>query len=249
MQIENNSNMTINLNDTKDERIVIGNNAKVKLVGEINEDCKLEVVVGENSELKSYIIQNSGSFEQKNIAQAYARVYSNIIYFGSGDVKIVNALEGDNSEAYDIEIFAINDEKKLKIDTTLLHIGKNTSGNILVKGTVKDTSIAKIDGMIKIEKHASGANSFLDEHVMLLNPGARADTNPQLEIENNDVSSRHAASVSQIDENKIFYMMARGLKREDARKLIVEGFLGSAVERIDNKDLREKVTELIAKSF
>jgi len=103
--------------------------------------------------------------------------------------------------------------------------------------------------MEKIEKHASGSNSFLDEHVMLLNPGARADTNPQLEIENNDVSSRHAASVSQIDENKIFYMMARGLKREDARKLIVEGFLGSAVEKIDNKEIKEKVSELIAESF
>ena len=249
MDIEDSSNSIINLNEIKDNHFIIGTNAKVNLFGEINEDRKIEITIGENSELRSYIIQKNGSLEQKNIAKAYARIYSNTIYLGNGDTKIINALEGDNSEAYDLEIFAINDEKKLKIDTTLLHVGKNTSGNILVKGTAKDTAIAKIDGMIKIEKHASGSNSFLDEHVMLLNPGARADTNPQLEIENNDVSSRHAASVSQIDENKIFYMMVRGLKREQSRKMIVEGFLGSAIERIDNKEIKEKVSELISESF
>ncbi|MBS3067743.1 SufD family Fe-S cluster assembly protein [Candidatus Micrarchaeota archaeon] len=249
MDIENNSNITISINDVKDGQIAIGTNAKVNLIGELDNDRKIEIIVGENSELKSYIIQKNGSLEQRNIAKQYARIYTNIIYFGGGNAKIVNTLEGDSSEAYDLQVFAIDDGKRLVIDTTLLHIGKNTSGNILVKGTAKDTAIAKIDGMIKIEKHASGSNSFLDEHVMLLNPGARADTNPQLEIENNDVSSRHAASVSQIDENKIFYMMARGLKREDARKLIVEGFLGSAVEKIDNKEIKEKVSELIAESF
>ncbi len=249
MDISSNSNTTVNLKDIPGERVSIGANAKVNIIGEIDKDRKIEVIVGENSELRSYIIQKNGSLEQKNIAKQHARIYTNIIYFGGGSAKIVNALEGDNSEAYDLQVFAIDDEKKLMIDTTLQHIGKNTAGNILVKGTAKDTAIAKIDGMIKIEKHASGSNSFLDEHVMLLNPGARADTNPQLEIENNDVSSRHAASVSQIDENKIFYMMARGLRREDARKLIIEGFLGSAIERIDNKEIKEKVSELIGESF
>ena len=246
MNIQENSIKTINLSEIHDGTITIGNNSKISLIGEVDEDKKIEIVVGENSEFRSYIIQNNGSFEQKNIAKQYARIHSTVIYFGTGESKIINALEGDSSEAYDLEIFAINDAKKLKIDTTLLHIGKNTGGNIMVKGTAKDTSIAKIDGMIKIEKQASGTNSFLDEHVMLLNPGARADTNPQLEIENNDVSSRHAASVAQIDEDKIFYMQSRGVNRQDARKLIVEGFLGSAVDKIDNKEIREKFGEMVA---
>lgn len=247
MKIENNSVVTINLKDINinDDKIIIGSNARVNIIGEINKDRKLEIIVGENSELRSYIIQNNGSLEQKNIAQKHARIYSNVIYFGNGDSKIINALEGDNSEAYDLEIFAVNENKQLAIDTILLHIGKNTSGNILVKGTAKDSAIAKVDGMIKIEKYANGANSFLDEHVMLLNPGARANTNPQLEIENNDVSSRHAASVAQIDENKLFYLQSRGANYKDARKLIVEGFLSSAIERIDNKEIREKTYELI----
>jgi Fe-S cluster assembly scaffold protein SufB len=95
--------------------------------------------------------------------------------------------------------------------------------------------------MIKIEKSGGGAESFLSEHVMLLDPGAHATANPELEIENNDVSSRHAASVSQIDSEKIFYLMSRGLSREESRKMIIEGFLESAIADIPEGKMREEL--------
>ncbi|MEW6722996.1 MAG: SufD family Fe-S cluster assembly protein, partial [Candidatus Micrarchaeota archaeon] len=117
-----------------------------------------------------------------------------------------------------------------------------TKGNILVKGIVKDKGAATLDGMIKIEKGGGGAESFLSEHVMHLNPGAHASANPELEIENNDVSSRHAASVSRIDEEKIFYLTTRGISREDAKKLIVEGFLESALGRIRDEKMRKELS-------
>ena len=63
MDIENNSNITISINDVKDGQIAIGTNAKVNLIGELDNDRKIEIIVGENSELKSYIIQKNGSLE------------------------------------------------------------------------------------------------------------------------------------------------------------------------------------------
>ncbi len=241
----NEKEVTVQLNEITQSDFSISSGMRVTLIGEITSDRTLDIIVGENATLTTYLIQKNGSFALRNVALAGAKIYSNLFYFGEGKVRIVNELKGDGSEAYDTELFAMQDESKLHIDTTLLHIGRNTSGNILVKGTVKDQSVAKVDGMIKIEKEGAGANSFLTEHVMLLNPGARADTNPQLEIENNDVSSRHAASVSPIDENKLFYLMARGVSREDARQLLIEGFLATVLDRIHSESVRSTVSELI----
>jgi Fe-S cluster assembly scaffold protein SufB len=74
---------------------------------------------------------------------------------------------------------------------------------------------------------------------MLLNPGAHADANPELEIKNNDVQSTHAATVSPIDEEKIFYLMSRGVSREKARRMIVEGFLEAGIEKIKDENFRK----------
>ena len=80
---------------------------------------------------------------------------------------------------------------------------------------------------------------------MLLNPGARADANPQLEIENNDVRSSHSASVGQMSEDKLFYLESRGISRSDARKLLVAGFLGSAIRKIQDESQREKIEKML----
>jgi Fe-S cluster assembly scaffold protein SufB len=92
--------------------------------------------------------------------------------------------------------------------------------------------------MIKIEKNGAGAESFLTQNVILLSPSSHATANPELEIENNDVSSRHAASVSQIDQDKIFYLMSRGISQKDSRKLIVDGFLEAVIEKISIEKVR-----------
>jgi Fe-S cluster assembly protein SufD len=85
----------------------------------------------------------------------------------------------------------------------------------------------------------------LTQNVILLNPKSHATANPELEIENNDVSSRHAASVAQIDEEKIFYLMSRGVSREEARKMIVSGFLEAIVEKIEDDEIRGQINKKI----
>ncbi|HLC68832.1 MAG TPA: SufD family Fe-S cluster assembly protein [Candidatus Bilamarchaeaceae archaeon] len=245
MHIPDDSSVTIHLADVKDGQIRIGNNARVNLIGEINEDKKLEIVVGENAELTSCIVQRNGSLEQKNTARKHARIHTAVVYFGSGHSTVTNALEGDHSEAYDVEIFVLDDEKKLTVATLLQQIGKNTRGNIFVRGIARDHALAKLDGMIEIGKNGKNANSFLDQHVLLLNPGARADARPQLEIKNNDVQSSHSASVGQIKEEKIFYLESRGIPRSAARALLVHGFLGSAVQKIRDDAHRVRIAQLL----
>lgn len=250
MIIKDSKEITIDLKELQgDRRLVIGNDARVRLVGEIRIDYELEVIVGKNSELMMYIIHNNGSLVQKNTAREGAQIRTNIIYAGSGSARITNVLEGDNAEADDLQVFAIKGKNELNVNITLLHTGKNTKGSTLVRGAVADAATARINSMVRIGKNASGADSLSGEHVLLLNPGARAETRPGLEIENSGGSSRHSASVSQPDENKLFYLMARGLQKKDARRLAVEGFFNSVIERICDEGAREKARKAIAKAI
>jgi Fe-S cluster assembly scaffold protein SufB len=90
---------------------------------------------------------------------------------------------------------------------------------------MKDTSQSLFKGMIKINKNAKSTESYLAGHAILLDKGAKSDAIPGLEIESNEVKATHSASVSQIDEKQIFYLMSRGLSEESAKREIVGGFL------------------------
>jgi Fe-S cluster assembly protein SufD len=235
-EIEISASSVVEVADNSDARIVIRPEA----------DCKVELNIGKGCRLQTYIVQEkNASVEQINHVGPHSVVNTSCIWLSGGVGKVMNSLEGEHSEAYDLHVFVEKGESKLHLDSVLRHAGRDTKGNILVKGIVKDNAAAKLDGMIKIEKNGGGAVSFLSEHVMLLNPGAHATANPELEIENNDVSSRHAASVSQIDEEKIFYLMARGISRADSRKLIIEGFLESAIERVTDGKMKKMLMEKV----
>ncbi len=80
---------------------------------------------------------------------------------------------------------------------------------------------------------------------MILSDKARADSIPSLEIEANDVRCTHGATVGQVDEDQIFYLMARGLNRRDAERLIIAGFFEPVLERIPAESLRTLVTEAV----
>src|SRR5437899_4285802 len=79
--------------------------------------------------------------------------------------------------------------------------------------------------MMRVEKEAHHAESYLAGHSILLDKGAKSDSIPGLEILTNDVKATHSASVAQMDEEQLFYLASRCLSRSEAQKIIVEGFL------------------------
>lgn len=155
-----------------------------------------------------------------------------------GEYCVENRLAGIGARADDMQVFIAKGDESLRLDSRLVHEAEKTSGDILIKGIVSDRAFADIGGMIKIEESGPGAASFLKEQAMLLGPFARARANPALEIKNNDVSSRHSASVARIGEEKIFYLMSRGLSREEAKGAIVEGFIDSAFAKVGDPEVQ-----------
>ena len=99
--------------------------------------------------------------------------------------------------------------------------------------------------MVKIERSGQGTNSRLEEHAIHLSAKSRSDSIPGLQIDANDVKAGHASTSGQIDEEQLFYMLSRGIRRDEAIHMIVTGFFEPVIERLPLEDLRERAAAAI----
>jgi Fe-S cluster assembly scaffold protein SufB len=225
--------------------VIADSNSKASIVQEIYSNKQfgdkiqqslfelLECYVGSNSGLEVVTLQamnekNSVNFSnRKAFIEKDAKMSWYMGLFGAqlSRYKIDNIMKGQGASAEDVEIIFGNNDQSFDVTSNLLHYGPNTRGRVLSKSVMKDKSKSLFKGMIKIDKNGKSAESFLAGHAILLDKGAKSDTIPGLEIETNEVRATHSASVAQIDENQIFYLMSRGLNNEEAKREIVSGFL------------------------
>ncbi|HKY73950.1 MAG TPA: SufD family Fe-S cluster assembly protein [Patescibacteria group bacterium] len=140
-----------------------------------------------------------------------------------GVVEVVLDREGMEVEV--VGVFRTKGRERHELSIRIIHKAKRTSAKTVLRGVVEDQSFLKLVGTIVIEKDAQQTNSFLKENVLLLSPDAKAETVPNLEILANDVKCSHAATISQIPEEHLFYLMSRGLTKKQAEQMIVDGFL------------------------
>jgi Fe-S cluster assembly protein SufD len=141
----------------------------------------------------------------------------------SGFLEIILAKEGQELEI--VGRFQTHGVEVRELNIRIVHRAPRTTANTTLKGVVWDDSQLKLSGTIVIEKNAQQTKSFLRENVLLLSPNAKAEAIPNLEIEANDVKCSHAATISNISDEEVFYLMSRGISRKEAEELIVEGFL------------------------
>jgi Fe-S cluster assembly protein SufD len=130
-------------------------------------------------------------------------------------------------------------------DTQQNHNAPRTTSDLLFKGALKDEARTVWQGMIKVLPHAQKTDGFQANRNLVLSPHARADSIPGLEIEANDVRCTHAATVGKLEDEPIFYLMSRGMTRQDAERLIVTGFFDPIMQRIPFEGVRTRLTAQI----
>jgi Fe-S cluster assembly protein SufD len=108
--------------------------------------------------------------------------------------------------------------------THQMHTGARSRSTLLSKGAVADRSRSVYTGLIEIEKGAKRTDARQTNHNLLLSPAAHADSVPNLDIRENDVMCAHASSVGPLDELQRWYLESRGVSREDAERLMIQGF-------------------------
>jgi len=129
---------------------------------------------------------------------------------------------------------------------TLRHVGINTESHLDFKTVVDDQGYSTFDGLIIIEHESRGTSTRLEEHALHLGPKARSDSIPALKIDTNDVvRAGHASTSGQVDEEQLFYMLSRGIKRDDAIKMIVMGFFEPVLDRIPLEDVRGRIVAAV----
>ncbi len=154
-------------------------------------------------------------------------------------------LKGSNARSENYLMFFGRENQYLDITTNVAHGAKNTNSQTIVKGGLKDDATSIYRGKIKIDREAGQSEANLSERVLLLSDRAHSYAVPGLEIENNEVKAGHGIAISQVDDDQLFYLMSRGLKRVDAEKLIVQGFFEPIIQSITINDLRSKFQNII----
>src|SRR6478736_511409 len=205
-----------------------------------------ELYVEQAAKLEYVSLQNL-SRETWHFASHHARVERDAELdwvsggFGSkkGKVRIQNDLAGPGATSRVTGAYFADGEQHLDYDTFQEHLAPNTESDFAFKGALRENASAVWRGMIRVEKDAQKTNAYQENRNLLLSSEAHADSIPGLEIMANDVRCTHGATLGRIDREELFYLMARGLSRAEAERLIVRGFFQDVLDRIELEPVRE----------
>jgi Fe-S cluster assembly protein SufD len=156
------------------------------------------------------------------------------------------ALAGEGADAQVNGVMFTAGRQHLAYFTRQDHIAPHTTSDLLYKAGLKGHSRVVWKGMIRVEKDAQRTDAYQKDDNLILSDAARADSIPGLEIEANDVRCTHGATAGRVDEDMIFYSQARGVPRDQAIRLIVEGFFANVYDRIALEPVRETLRQAVA---
>src|SRR5690348_5623185 len=205
-----------------------------------------ELFVEPAAKLEYVSLQNL-SRETWNFASHHARVERDAELdwvaggFGSakGKIRIQNDLAGPGATSRVTGAYFADGTQHLDYDTFQEHIAPSTTSDFAFKGALRDQARAVWRGMIRVERDAQKTNAYQENRNLLLSKDAHADSIPGLEILANDVRCTHGATLGQVDREQLFYLMARGLPRAEAERLIVRGFFQDVLDRVELEPVRE----------
>ncbi len=205
-----------------------------------------ELFVGQAAKLEYVSIQNL-SRETWHFASHHARVERDGELdwvaggFGSknGKIRIQNDLNGPGATSRVTGAYFADGNQHLDYDTFQEHIAPSTESDFAFKGALREHAHAVWRGMIRVEEDAQKTNAYQENRNLLLSEDAHADSIPGLEILANDVRCTHGATIGRVNREELFYLMARGLPRAEAERLIVRGFFQDILDRIELEPVRE----------
>lgn len=207
----------------------------------------VEIYVGQDATLRFVELQSWGEHVW-NFSHERVRVDQNghidwiFGAIGSHLTKNFSDLElaGEGSTGRMSGFYFTDHDQHLDHDTQQNHLAQHTTSDLLFKGALLDQSRSVWQGMIYVAPGAQKTDGYQANRNLVLSRTARADSIPGLEILADDVRCTHGATVGQIDEDQVFYLMARGIPRTMAEQLVVEGFFDPIMQRIPFDGVRER---------
>ena len=241
--------------------IQVGNNAKFNFIENFVNNQKddkapfsfvSEVVAHDGAKVNYSSITNQpgqkrGSILRRGLTYKDSLINWNVAAMDEADVYHDNTTNilGDGSEA-NLKIVTLGvKEQKTYFNSEVVNQGLSSKGDILQHGVLLDRSHIVFNGVGFIVKGATGSNAYQSSRMLTLSSEAKADANPMLLIDENDVMAGHGASLGRIDEEQLYYLQSRGLTRKESSRLLVHGFLSPVISELTVDKIKELVTVLI----
>jgi Fe-S cluster assembly protein SufD len=162
---------------------------------------------------------------------------------------VTSHLEGAGSESEMLALWFGDRDQHFDHHTRQHHAARSAHSDLLYKGALTDSAQSVFRGLIRVEPDAQLTDAYQTNRNLLLSDKASARALPNLEIEADDVRCSHGATVGQVETRQLFYLMSRGLSREQAEKLLVFGFFEEVLGRIPVEGVRSRIREAIERKI
>ena len=211
-----------------------------------------EIALGDAANLEVVRLQKSNSDTRMKtdtiVRQAAAsRMKTHYVALGGGFIhnSLKVKLEGRNAEHTAAGLSLTKQTERVDNDIVMVHASPDCHSNQLFKNILSDTSACTFTGRIVVEKDAQKTTAYQRNSNILLNPKAKVNTRPQLEIYADDVKCSHGATVGQLSAEALFYLYSRGIGENEAKKLLLRAFALEALDGISSAPFKESVMQLI----
>ncbi len=219
-------------------------NAVVNIVSEVFVGANAKVLYGAVDNLAKGV---TTYVNRRGVAGRDGRIEWALGLMNDGDTisENITYLMGDGSSGDTKTVVVGRGEQKQNFTTSVIHFGKNSDGQILKHGVMKDSASSIFNGIGKIEHGASKSNAEQESRVLMLSEKARGDANPILLIDEDDVTAGHAASVGRVDPIQLYYLMSRGIPKHEAERLVIHGFLAPVVNELPIEGVKKQLISVI----
>ncbi|MCI4670732.1 MAG: Fe-S cluster assembly protein SufD [Bacteroidia bacterium] len=244
--------------------LVVEDNASAKVVESfytIGEGSTLrnnlhEVTVGANAQLEYIKLQLEGSeasqIDHTEVHQGRDSKASVFTITMGGDLvrnNLIFRLNDQNTETHLMGTYLLNGRQHVDNFTQVNHQEPNCFSNELYKGILDEKSTGAFTGRINVFRDAQKTNAYQSNRNILLTKTANIFTKPQLEIYADDVKCSHGATTGQLDKEAMFYLKARGLSEDKARKLMIHAFTLEVIENISLEPVQEYLEQLVSDRY
>jgi Fe-S cluster assembly protein SufD len=232
--------------------ILINKNSKATVFEKFTNDNKKSFIsintnidVQKNAHLKNYLINSNNienciyRFKKVNIeasANYESFIFSNIIKTIRDEVEINLTESLAECYLYYTQFLKNNEDHEIKVKIN--HLAENTQSYQFSKSIIDGTAKGVYQGKIFVDQIAQKTNGYQLIKSVLLSDQCTFHSKPELEIYADDVKCSHGSSSTSLNKDELFYLMARGIPQDQAKKLIVQGFLSEVVEKISDEQFK-----------
>jgi len=210
--------------------IIANEDSHVKIISLNNE--KVKIIAKKNSQVDFYSIHNDN---KKITKEGYCDFNASINWFDAifncKEISIKSTLQKPKAKTQELGFYFSNKSQKFNINAEVIHKSKQTESLLHHRGLLNDDTSISYKGKIFIDKNCKQCVSHQKSENLLLSNTAKCQAMPILEVLNNDVVCSHGATMSHIDDEKIFYALSRTLDEKTAKQLITTGFIQVFIDK------------------